>query len=53
MRLTRRDHRRLHLAIRLPRRNLGPRAQFHVVDRVDSAPAIDVLPIMTGRTTES
>jgi len=26
----RRDHRHLDLAIRLPRRNLGPRAEFHL-----------------------
>ena len=36
-----RDRRRLDLAIRLPLRNLGPRAEFYLEDRVESAPAID------------
>jgi hypothetical protein len=37
----RRDHRHLDLDIRLPRRNLGPRAEFYVGDRVELALAID------------
>ena len=40
----RRDHRHLDLAIRLPRRNLGPRAEFHLGDRVEPAPAIEQPP---------
>ena len=41
----RRDHRRLDLAIAyLPRRNLGPRAEFNLGDRVGSAPAIEGRP---------
>jgi hypothetical protein len=41
---TRRDHRHLDLAIRLSRRNLGPRAEFHLGDRVESALAIEQSP---------
>ena len=48
-----RDDRHLDLAIRLPCRNLRPHAEFHLGDRVESAPAIRWASDMTDRTTES